>query len=302
MPFKYVLVPATANDAMQELEYPEDIVDLTNDTFRSFVEKYFANKGETVDRDVLLAQLQERTGVNMKEKVGSGEIQPEAMEKMLSLTSVEIFPVQLPVKEFGFHGVSVYLDDKGVSKDLELNNRVSGLVQACGYPGQTFRGDCFVGRIFDDTEDEWRRMSFTLEDCSTDALWVSQVKQQRANRSSSDMTSLAGKIGAKNPAHLMMGDDAAPKGETEEYKWRQEDDEVEVTFKKEGLQKSDVKLVKVTFQRQRLKVDVKGEVLVDANLFGITTPDECTWTVSDGVLQVTLVKASSDRWDKLLKE
>ena len=51
--------------------------------------------------------------------------------------------------------------------------------EACGYPGQTFRGDCFVGRVFDDTqapsenvwllgkssevEDEWRRMDFTLK-------------------------------------------------------------------------------------------------------------------------------------------
>ena len=87
--------------------------------------------------------------------------------------------------------------------------------EACGYPGQTFRGDCFVGRVFDDTQaaptkqsltcaaacisqDEWRRMDFTLkalepeslvfsrrscdQDCSTDAHWVHQTKLQRTKR------------------------------------------------------------------------------------------------------------------------
>mmetsp|Transcript_120853 Transcript_120853/g.376386 ORF Transcript_120853/g.376386 Transcript_120853/m.376386 type:complete len:305 (-) Transcript_120853:240-1154(-) len=303
MGFKYVLIPACANDSMQELVFNQDVVDLSKDPFRESVEKYFTGLGQSVDRDVLMKQLQERTGMDIAEKQRSGEMPSDAMERMLSATSVEIFPVMLPTKDTGFHAVSVYCDDKGVAKSLDENPRVSGLVQACGYPGQTFRGDCFVGRVFDDTEDEWRRMDFTLKDCSTDADWVATTKKQREKRSSGDLASLAGQIGAKNPAHITpnMLQDSAPKGETEAYTWRQTDEEVEVTFKKEGLQKGDKKLVKVVFARQRLKVEVKGEVLIDSALFSQTNTDESTWTLSDGVLQVSLAKTDSDNWMDLLK-
>mmetsp|Transcript_20433 Transcript_20433/g.61581 ORF Transcript_20433/g.61581 Transcript_20433/m.61581 type:complete len:305 (+) Transcript_20433:133-1047(+) len=304
MGFKYVLIPASSTADMQELVFDQDVVDLSKDPFREFVEKYFAGLGGSVDRSVLLKQLQERTGMDLEAKQKSGEMPGEALDRMLATTSVEIFPVMLPVKETGFHAISVYCDDKGVAKNLEENPRASGLVQAAGYPAQTFRGDCFVGRVFDDTEDEWRRMDFTLKDCSTDADWVAACKKQRDRRSSGDLASLAGQIGAKNPAHITPGmlQDAAPKGETEKYTWRQTDEEVEVTFKKEGLQKGDKKLVKVAFARQRLKVEVKGEVLIDSALFSQTNTDESTWTLSDGILQVSLAKTDSDNWMDLLKD
>jgi len=302
MGFKYVLVPATNHDPMQELDYGEDIEDLTKDTFREFVEKYFAAKLETVDRDVLLAQLQERTGVDLKEKTASGAIGQQQLDSLLQSTSVEIFPVMLPTKETEFEAISVYCDDKGVAKELDVNSRVSGIVQACGYIGQTFRGDCFIGRVFDDTEDVWKRTDFTLKDCSTDAEWVARTRKQREKRKVGDMEALASQIGAKNPARVipdMMAD--APKGETDKYLWRQEGEDIEITFKKEGLGKADAKNVKVAFGRQHLKVEAKGEVLIDSPLCGITVPDEGTWTLSDGVLEVHLAKQSEEVWDTLVK-
>lgn len=303
MPFKYVLIPASPNADMQELEYKEDIEDLSNDTFRSFLEQYFANLGGSADRSVLLDQLQQRTGMDLKAKAASGEMPNEALDRLLASTSVEIFPVLLPTKDTSFDAISVYCDDKGVAKELEENTRMSGLIQACGYPGQTFRGDCFLGRVFDDTEDLWRRESITLSELTTDATWVAMCKKQRANRSAGDIHNLADKIGAKNPAHITPGtlEDQAPKGETEQYLWSQVDDEVEVTFKKEGLLKGDKKLVKVTFARQHLRVEAKGEMLIDSDLHGPTRPDESTWTLSDGVLQVMLSKASEDSWALLVK-
>merc|ERR1712113_675858 len=172
-----------------------------------------------------------------------------------------------------------------------------------GVPGQTFRGDIFVGRVFDDNEDVWRRESFTLNDCSTDAAWVAKTKAQRANRSSSDVANLASQIGAKNPAHITpsMLQDATPQGETDDYTWRQTEEEVEITFKTEGLQKGDKKSVTVNFSRKRLNVVAKGKVLFDAELAMPTQPDESIWTLSDSVLQITLAKAESESWSKLLK-
>merc|ERR1712137_643975 len=167
-----------------------------------------------------------------------------------------------------FRGVSVYLDDKGVSKGLPENPRMSALVQACGYPGQTFRGDCFLGQVFDDNEDVWKRIPLTLADCSTDAEWVKMCQKQRANRSSGDISALAGKMGVNNPAHINSHAlaDAAPTGETDQYSWNQGEDEVEVTFKKAGLSKGDKGAVKVVFGRNHLKVEAKGELLIDTSL------------------------------------
>jgi len=303
MGFKYVLIPASANDAMQEFEYESDIVDLTKDTFREHVEKYFQNLGQSVDRSVLLGQLQERTGMDLAEKQASGELSSSAMDKLLASTSVEIFPVLLPTKDTEFCAISFYCDDKSVAKCLEENSRASGLAQSCGYPGQTFRGDVFAGCVFDDTEDEWRRTDFTLKDCSTDSKWAALARKQRANRSSGDVASLAAKMGVNNPAQINPGmlQDSEPTGETDQYIWRQQGDDVEVTFKKEGLVKGDKQQVKVTFARQSLKVVVKGDIVFDAKLCEPIHPDESTWTLSDGVLQVSLSKAEPNSWPALTK-
>merc|ERR1719373_1156848 len=91
------------------------------------------------------------------------------------------------------------------------------------------------------------------------------------------------------------------KGETDQYRWRQTEEEVEVTFKKEGLQKGDKKAVKVVFARERLKVEAKGDVLIDSKLHAPTNVDECTWTPSDGELQVTLAKAEPTSWTELTR-
>merc|ERR1711862_484840 len=100
---------------------------------------------------------------------------------------------------------------------------------------------------------------------------------------------------------MMPGADSAPTGETETYTWRQTSEDVEVTLKKDGITKADKKEVKITFTRQKLKLEVKGEKIIDGTLWSQIDPDECTWTLSDGVLQVTMMKASEESWVDLLK-
>lgn len=303
MGFKYVLIPASTNEPMEELEYKDAIDDLSKDSFREMCEQYFSKLGQTADRQVLMQQLKERTGMDLQDETAKSKVSSEALDRLLTASSVEIFPAMLPTKDTGFHGISMYCDDKGIAKGLEENSRASGLIQACGYPGQTFRGDIFMGRVFDDTEDIWRRIDFVLSDCSTDAEWAGMTRKQRSNRSSGDLKSFADKIGVNNPANINPStmQDSTPTGETETYKWRQTEEEVEVTFKQEGLVKGDKKAVKVVFARQRLKVEVKGQVLIDGTLAEFTQPDESSWTLSDGVLQVNLAKVGEASWASLLK-
>lgn len=99
-----------------------------------------------------------------------------------------------------------------------------------------------------------------------------------------------------------MIEDEAPKGETDMFHWKQLDDEIELTFKKDGLKKGQKKVVKVQFQKNHLRVEALGDVLIDADLFAPIYPDESTWTLSDGILQVTLAKATDDEWEKATKD
>merc|ERR1719409_1013532 len=99
-------------------------------------------------------------------------------EKVRTMKSLDIFPISVPVADTGYHSVSLYCDDKGIAKDLPLNQRAAAFIEACGYPPQSFRGDCYVGRIFDD-EKRWGRRDFTIAEASSLAPWVKQCKELR---------------------------------------------------------------------------------------------------------------------------
>lgn len=99
-----------------------------------------------------------------------------------------------------------------------------------------------------------------------------------------------------------LGDEPKqPSGETEAYTWTQTDDEVEIVFKNEGLQKSDKKLVNLIFHRMTIKVDVKGETLLQGNFSHAIDPHSSTWTLADGALQVIMPKEKEgETWERLL--
>merc|ERR1719163_2554889 len=170
------MIPALANEEMQELRF-EELVTLENDGFVASLKRFFAQQNKEVDKEILLKNLSEHTGKDLSNAEG---MDPAFLDRCLHETSIDIFPVMLPMPTYGNEGVSLYCDDKGVAKELPLNSRAIGLVQACGYDGQQFRGDIFLGRMFDDGDDEWRRIDFTSADCSSDAPWVALTKQQRA--------------------------------------------------------------------------------------------------------------------------
>eukprot|EP00747_Dinoflagellata_sp_TGD_P214176 gnl/TRDRNA2_/TRDRNA2_87067_c0_seq2.p1 gnl/TRDRNA2_/TRDRNA2_87067_c0~~gnl/TRDRNA2_/TRDRNA2_87067_c0_seq2.p1 ORF type:complete len:382 (-),score=64.75 gnl/TRDRNA2_/TRDRNA2_87067_c0_seq2:276-1421(-) len=297
--FKYVLVPASPNEPMQEFEWAE-VVTLEDDSWRNSLEKYFATNNNLVDRAVLLAQLKERSGTDLEAKMNKTQI-----DGIINSGSVEIFSVLAPQKEYGYLGVSAYLDDKGVSKNLEVNSRATSMLAACGHRIADMHGDVFFSRYFDD-EEKWERLDFTLADCSSEAAWARRVQEIQGRKNVGDLDRFREKIGmAKDTPRVSseIEDEDRPKGETQTYRWRQTKEEVEITFKKEGLQKSDAKVVKVDFKRSHVTVNVKGESLLHGSLACAIDPISSTWTLSDGVLQVTMAKAIEEEWwDDLLAE
>merc|ERR1712150_213015 len=85
----------------------------------------------------------------------------------------------------------------------------------------------------------------------------------------------------------------------EQVTWLQEAEDIEITFKEGWLQRRDIKSVAVDFEEQRLRIQIKGTPLIDAQLYGQIRPRECSWSLGDGILQVILAKADKTQWPAL---
>lgn len=88
-------------------------------------------------------------------------------------------------------------------------------------------------------------------------------------------------------------------GPRAQVSWEQDQGDVEIVLKRPELRRSDSAMVDVGFGYRRLKVTVRGELLMDVELAARIRPDDCAWTVGDGYLQVVLAKAEVGRWQSL---
>lgn len=294
--FRYVYIPAD-HDAMQELVC-EEAVSLENDGFIKKLKKTFKmlNDG-LVDKEVLRKNMAEHAKQELS-------IDDAMMERLIDAESLDIFPIQCPTRITGFHSVSLYCDDKGIAKGLDVNVRATGLVHACGYVGQTIRGDAFISRIFDD-EDAWYREDFALADMSSDAAWVKLTNEMRG-KGGGNLSSMSSLTNSIAPAAVKVGPDgagnAADMQESDVYQWRQADDEVEITAPlPDGVGKKELS---VQFKAKSIKVVLKGEVLFAGDLAGPVEPDESTWTLGNDagvqILQITLMKRDELHWPRCL--
>jgi len=315
--FTYVFIPADTDQPMEERRHFEN-VGLENDSFIRDLKDFYSKTAGAVDDDVLKKQIEARSKTT---------IDAATMAALQHVTSIDIFPVLMPLAQTKFHGVSCYVDDKGISKNLPLNRRLTSLVQAAGYTQNIFHGDAFIGKVFDD-QDAWERIDFNLSECSSDAPWIQLSLHQRKNAASagaqnklSDMKAqlannpqiamngmpapdaMGGQLEAGNAANISIGDE-------ENYSWRDSNqEEMEVTFKysKDGdenaaFTKKDVKVNFPVNQTKPLVVSIAGKELLSAELFHGVQTDECTWSIVDKKLVVTLMKKQEGKWRSLLKK
>ena len=124
--FSYVFVPCDATYPMEERRFPRK-VSLEDDQFIEQLKAHFgAFKSDAPDVELLKAQIKSKNATALD------NVSEDMMQKLASMTTIDIFPVLLPLKDTGYKGVSNYVDDKGVSKSLPLNERVTGLAIAAG--------------------------------------------------------------------------------------------------------------------------------------------------------------------------
>lgn len=298
--FKYVLIPADSGE-MVELHHTAVDTLANDDPFIATVKRYFTNVDAKVDKATLIQNLQEHG------KGVAPSVPEEMLDKIMTSTSVDLFPLAVPMKDNGFHGVTLYCDDKGIAKSLARNSRAISLAEVIGYPGQNFRGDVFLGRTFDDDND-WRRVDFCLSDCSSSANWVAHQTSLRVSQGSkmSSLSSLTASLGGGGPA--VMG--ASPPqitqqalqtgGEEKEFKWSQNEEEVELQVPApQGVVKKDVS---VKFGLTTLEVSVLGKKIAHGTLGGKIVCDGCTWTLVDNMVQITLEKHTPAPWSTVIAE
>ena len=155
---------------------PGKEVECLTDTLKAHFAKVAAPGGaggSSAMIEVIRAQIAEKHGAE-----AAAKIDPNLLASFANQQMVDITAVQPGTKQNGFTGVSFYVDDQGLAKQLPLNHRASALAQACGYP-LSVSGDCFVARVFDD-ENDFRRIDFCKSELDGDAAWVKTARAYHA--------------------------------------------------------------------------------------------------------------------------
>lgn len=297
--FKYVLIPASADEPIKEFEYVQAPTIEQCDFTQSLV-PHFAKRGK-VNKEIFQSQISKKISSDVK-------LTDEQMEAMATQTRVEIVPLVLPIKETKFLSISMYVDDSGIAKQLPRNVRAHEISKACGHSVDV-RGDAFLGRIFDD-QDKWLRIDFSTKDLTSDAEWMTTAKAIAARRASSpqSLTDLkkqlmAQKISSNQNAITMPKESKLPSGSTDRYSWKQTDDEVEITVSVEPTVRG--KNVKAAFKKDQIAVSVNNEAVITGKLFGTVHPDDCMWSVSgegsERELSISLEKTPAKVWSSLLQ-
>ncbi|CAD7947106.1 unnamed protein product [Amoebophrya sp. A25] len=326
--FRYVRIPADSSKPIEECIHT-GVAELQNDSFIEKLKKEFTDNGEC-NPDILKAGLAHHA----KDKEAVKNLTDDMMAQIMKMATIDIFPLLLPLDKVGNKGVSVYVDDKGVAKNLPFNERASFFAREIGYANQEFRGDAYVARVEDsEAKDIWRRIDFPLADLSSTASWVAQAKEQVKNKKSQGEVNDFKNMMTNNPAMVNGNTPALTNGDrvTREhgYFWRDSTDDVEVTFyvnkdeateptaaeqteeeAAKGASALDKKKVKVAFKKSTLTVSYDGKQLFGAealsktaSLFGTVDTEECTWSIVDKVkLVVTLVKQKPEAWKSVVPE
>ncbi|EER01247.1 MYND finger domain protein, putative [Perkinsus marinus ATCC 50983] len=295
--FTYVLIPADSNEPIQELKSPQ--VDLENDTFVKQLKVYFASKSDesSLDKQQFLAQL----SAHAKQDV-SKSVNPEMLEKLMSMTTVDILTLALPVPKTSYTGVSMYVDDKGVAKNLPVNVRAQGLTSACGLIGNQIRGDAFVGRMYDDGKDKWFRMDFRESDLNSGLEWIAAAKSINMRQGGgTTLSALTSQYGMGSNSEVAAPTSVANMSNREEpvkregYTFRQTKDEVEIDIPlANGVSKRDIK---VTIKPKFISVHVNNmPVAIEGPLWGHVDTDGSGWMIDDGALIITMEKEKENQW------
>eukprot|EP00924_Labyrinthula_sp_SR-Ha-C_P000994 maker-scaffold_7-snap-gene-10.19-mRNA-1 protein AED:0.30 eAED:0.30 QI:160/1/1/1/1/1/2/102/332 len=108
--------------------------------------------------------------------------QVSALNHLAQITTTDVIKLQPNISETKFIGVNMYVDDKGVAKNLPLNQRAMAIAHAAGVP-QNIHGDVFIAKQFDD-EEGFNRLNFTEKDLDSSQTWFQTARKINSKRKS----------------------------------------------------------------------------------------------------------------------
>jgi len=331
--FRYVYIPWAREREMEErvMIIPrEREMECLLDVMRAHFKRAGESDGslandEQAQREILLKQMKEH-GKN--QETYSAQVLDAALNMQMA-QPVALLPGS---KKTGYVHVNMYVDDRGISKGLPVNERASMMSAEAGF-AQTVMGDAFVARIFDDDND-FKRLDFTLDECSSDAPWMSRAKALAREREANigDVRATMAELAGKGAVDLNARDDQSERrargrenlpehlrpGAHQDFEWSQHDDDVTLKVRVPAeTTKADVACAfgpgtqKMTLQIATLAnvpgksmrvIDNEGDVDL---LFQEIIPDESSWSLvthgGEKAFEATLAKRKDLRWLSFLR-
>mmetsp|Transcript_11695 Transcript_11695/g.13444 ORF Transcript_11695/g.13444 Transcript_11695/m.13444 type:complete len:201 (-) Transcript_11695:646-1248(-) len=165
--FQAVFIPAEPSEPLQTITIHQG----KNQALQCFIDhckKHFAK----------VSLSKEQLGVFSEQVKGhaKGQAVPSDMVELMSkMTTCDMIVLHPNRPESDYIAVNMYVDDKGVAKQLAINHRATSIAMACGKQVQII-GDAFIGKQFDNEED-FSRIDFTLKDLDTSLPWFKKAKE-----------------------------------------------------------------------------------------------------------------------------
>jgi len=181
MSVKYVLIPAADDSAITELELaiPPTLEENIGALTKALNDYYRRQTGELSDaqRDALVSSVRQQVAEKNKDSAPPDE---RMLSQVALSQTCDILQLLPPTPKSSWVGVSMYVDDKGVAKQLPPNRRASEVCRQCGLSVEVL-GDAFVARAWDDQEG-YERQHFDAAQLASDSEWMSAAREANAGR------------------------------------------------------------------------------------------------------------------------
>jgi hypothetical protein len=231
--------------------------------------------------------------------------------------TLEIVTLGLPTKANGYISVSMYSSGANTNK-APVNARGTAIAKKCGYPETVVYGDAFIGRVYDNEEEEWMRRDFLASEAHVNAAWAKAAGQANAGRNMGSYSSAGNFQNQMNQMQKQKagGSSSAPEQLSRAlHSWTQTNDEVEVNVPvPKGTRSKDVAVViksnkvGVTLKKDGPKPgdpskdDIKMTTKGGSEAWGKIDVDSSAWTIEDSTVCVTLCKQKEgEQWAALFK-
>jgi hypothetical protein len=329
--FKFVHIPC--DDTLSPIELEASTAGgLDKDELQAYAKKYFTSLGSddgTARLESVKHQLAER-GIDI------ATVDPTMLNSLATMgPTIEIITLALGSRENAFLGVSMYCDSNAVNKNFRPNMRATYLARNCGHDSLVVNGDAFIGRCYDNEEEEWQRRDFTLTDILPDAKWISDCAVLNRGKNMSALCSsgaLQQSLSGNSISNSSASNPGSPFDDSSEIEvsWSQTKEDIDLRYVlpdnatakniKVKIKSSSVSVclpsdiasveeVSSSQEVQQLREMLCSESGIE--LYSNVIADDSTWTVEKkrlspnaspkNILTITLSKASSLNWPKLNK-